>query len=94
MPRERSDNQAVDAFSAPKDLLVAAHREARKRRMSKSGFYRYCLAKEVGLSEREALRIAENPSIDAPRVMQSVGDNNSGPVSMRISYSKPKRKRK
>jgi len=41
MPRERSDNQAVDAFSAPKDLLVAAHREARKRRISKYGFYRY-----------------------------------------------------
>jgi hypothetical protein len=59
----RKPDQAVDAFSAPKTLLNAAHVEAKKRHMSKSGFYRYCLAKEVGYCEEDALRVAEHAGV-------------------------------
>ena len=62
MPGERKDSQKVEAFSAPKELLRAAQLEAKRRRLSKSGFYRYCLAKELGRGEAEALRIAEHAS--------------------------------
>lgn len=55
----RRTDQAVDAFSAPKDLLHAAQVEAKRRGLSKSGFYRYCLAKEVGYSDSAALALAE-----------------------------------
>lgn len=55
----RKPDQAVDAFSAPKDLLHAAQVEAKRRGLSKSGFYRYCLAKEVGYSDSAALAVAE-----------------------------------
>ncbi len=60
---KRKADQAVDAFSAPRSLLNAAHIEAKKRRMSKSGFYRYCLAREVGYSQAAALQIAEHAQI-------------------------------
>jgi hypothetical protein len=55
----RKSDQAVDAFSAPKDLLHAAQLEAKRRGLSKSGFYRYCLAKEVGYSDSAALALAD-----------------------------------
>lgn len=63
MPGERKESQKVEAFSAPKELLRAAQIEAKRRRLSKSGFYRYCLAKELGRGEAESLRIAEHASI-------------------------------
>lgn len=53
----------MDAFSAPKSLLETAKIVAAKKRMTKSGFYRYCLAKECGFSEEEAIRIAEPRAI-------------------------------
>jgi hypothetical protein len=81
MARNRSEDQAVDAFSAPKDLLRSAHLAAKKLRMSKSGFYRYCLARELGHSEKEALRIAENPRVDEFQVI------NGGPKKRKVKYS-------
>lgn len=59
----RDENQKVDAFSAPKDLLRKAQLEAKKRRWSKSGFYRYCLARELGYSEVESAHIAEHAAV-------------------------------
>ena len=55
----RAPTERVDTFSAPKALLVRAWEEAMRRGWTKSGFYRYCLAKECGLSEEEALRYAQ-----------------------------------
>lgn len=63
VPGARNEDQKVDAFSAPKDLLRAAGVEALKRGMTKSGFYRYCLAKECGYSEAEAVIYAEHGSV-------------------------------
>ena len=85
MSKERSESQAVDAFSAPKDLLRAAQVSAKKRRMTKSGFYRYCLAKEVGFSEQQALRMAENPSIGE---FQAIGT-----LRRKVNYRKKKEKK-
>src|SRR5437588_12542528 len=61
MARSRNDSEAVDAFSAPKELLALARRTAIVRGMTKSGLYRYCLAKEVGYPEEEAMRTAQHP---------------------------------
>lgn len=58
MTSKRSIDQAVDAFSAPKELLRAAQLEAKRRGMTKSGFYRYCLALELNYSEAEAEQFA------------------------------------
>ncbi len=58
MPSKRNADQAVDAFSAPKELLRAAQLEAKRRGMTKSGFYRYCLALKLGYSEEQALKFA------------------------------------
>lgn len=58
----RKSDQAVDAFSAPRTLLRAAQMEAKRRRMTKSAFYRFCLAKTLGHTEAEAMEIAEHAS--------------------------------
>ena len=60
MANSRAKDQGVDAFSAPKGLLSAAKKAAIKLRMTKSGFYRYALAHELGYSEPEALAVAEH----------------------------------
>jgi hypothetical protein len=60
MANSRAKDQRVDAFSAPKALLAAAKMAAIKLRMTKSGFYRYALAHELGYSESEALAVAEH----------------------------------
>ncbi len=91
MPRERSENQAVDAFSAPRDLLRAAHLLAKKRRMTKSGFYRYCLAKEVEYSEQEALRVADNPGVGAFGVIEPVSHKRQRRT---VRYAEHKRSQK
>ncbi|MDE1170442.1 MAG: hypothetical protein PW734_04400 [Verrucomicrobium sp.] len=83
MTRERREDQAVDAFSASRELLRAAHLEAKRRGMTKSGFYRYCLAKELGVSEEGALKVAEHAGAGQFEVMEA-------PRS--VSYAKPKRK--
>ena len=63
MPHVRNESEAVDAFSAPRVLLAAARKRAAALRMSKSGFYRYCLAKELGYDQAAALLVAEPRSI-------------------------------
>lgn len=71
MKKQRADHQTVDAFSAPRDLLRAAQEEAKRRRMTKSGFYRYCLAKELGMTGDEAEQLAAHASIGNFSVVQS-----------------------
>src|SRR5260370_33163197 len=99
MPRERSETQAVDAFSAPRDLLRSAHLLAKKRRMTKSGFYRYCLAKEVGYSEPDALRIAEHASIGTFQIIQNTGSGDQhisgeGAARRKVKFSRKKKGKK
>lgn len=53
VPHGRAKSEKVDAFSAPKSLLDAALLRARAKGWTKSGFYRYCLAKELGLADPE-----------------------------------------
>lgn len=64
----RSGDQKVEAFSAPLDLLQKARKEAAGRAMSKSGFFRYCLAKELGYSESEALAISRDIRMEKANV--------------------------
>ena len=63
MSHTRKDDQSVDAFSAPKDLLAKAKRRAVELKMTKSGFYRYCLAKALGYSEEEARLFSEHRAV-------------------------------
>lgn len=79
MPSQsRRSDQKVDAFSAPLSLLEKANKEALSRRMTKSGFYRYCLAKECGYSHEEAMALAEHRglinSLDQARLNESSGN--------------------
>lgn len=85
----RNPEQAVDTFSAPKSLLHLAHAEAKKRRMTKSGFYRYCLAKELDHDEATALRVAEHAGIGGFQTMSPP----KNPPQKPISYS-PLKQRK
>lgn len=63
MSHTRRNDQSVDAFSLPKKLLAESKDRAAKMRLTKSGFYRYCLAKELGYSEAEALLMAEHRAV-------------------------------
>jgi hypothetical protein len=59
----RHEAEKVDAFSAPRSLLAKAAAAALRKGMTKSGFYRYCLAKELGYDEAEALVFAEHGGV-------------------------------
>jgi hypothetical protein len=61
--RQRSDSQAVEAFSAPKELLLHARQRAVTLGMTMSGYLRYVVALELGYSEPEARDLALHPSI-------------------------------
>ena len=91
MSHTRKDDQSVDAFSAPKDLLAKAKSRASELKMTKSGFYRYCLAKALGYSEEDAKKFSEHRAVlnsvesnlmlaDKPGVLP--------PSSSKISYKK------
>lgn len=67
MPHTRADSQTVEAFSLNKDLLVRAKRRAVELKMSKSGYFRYCLALELGHPEPEAREIAAHGAVQALR---------------------------
>lgn len=54
MPHSRASDQKVEAFSAPRTLLKEAKARAHSLGMTKSGYFRYCLAKELGYSEVSA----------------------------------------
>lgn len=56
----RSEDQKVEAFSLPLDLFKRAMSRAADKSMTKSGYYRYCLAKDLGLTEEEALAISRD----------------------------------
>ena len=70
----------VDAFSAPKSLIAQAKREAAKRGMTKTGFYRYCLAKECGFSERDAASFSLHRGV-TNSISGAVLNESSGPNS-------------
>ena len=100
MARHRRDDQAVDAFSAPKELLEEARKVAYQKRMTKSGFYRYCLAKEMGFSENECLRLAEHASVyrmygpqpDEEEIgLRNKKARKTKPVTYKVSKSKKKK---
>ena len=61
----------------------------KSRRMSKSGFYRYCLAKEVGYGETEALRVAEHAGAGSFAVVDAPTKN----INYRDSAQPAKRKK-
>lgn len=63
MSHTRRSDQSVDAFSLPKKLLAESKARAAKLRMTKSGFYRYCLAKQLGYSEADAILLAEHRAV-------------------------------
>jgi phage protein D len=53
----------VEAFSASRDLIAKAKARAAQRGFNKSGFFRYCLAKELGYSEKQSLEMAAHSSV-------------------------------
>src|SRR5262245_33020060 len=67
MPHTRRQDQAVEAFSAPKSLLTKARDEALRRGFTKSGFFRYFMAIKVGYSEEESKAIAKHRAIQLTR---------------------------
>ena len=56
----RSEDQKVEAFSAPLSLLKLAQLKSAEKHMTRSGYYRYCLAKDLGYSEDEAITISRD----------------------------------
>jgi hypothetical protein len=63
MPHGRASSQKVEAFSAPRSLLAAVDALAKERRWTRSGFYRYCLALEVGYTREEAMQFVEHGGV-------------------------------
>ena len=63
MPHTRRDDQAVEAFSASKDLIARAKARAAELGMNKSGYFRYCLALELGYTEGQARSMAQHSSV-------------------------------
>ena len=87
MSHTRRNDQSVDAFSLPKKLLAESKARASKLRMTKSGFYRYCLAKELGYSEADALLLAEHRAVlnSVEHDLSSVVLNERSPSSEKVS---------
>jgi len=52
------DSQTIEAFSASRELLAQTKVRAAQLSMSKSGYFRYAIAKEMGYSETEARDIS------------------------------------
>lgn len=63
VPHTRGQDQAVEAFSLPKDLLKTAKQRAAEKGMTKSGYFRYCLGLEMGMTEEQARALALHGSI-------------------------------
>lgn len=63
MPNVRSAHQAVHAVSLSRDLLLQARRRAVEYGMTISGYFRYCLAIELGYSQRDARELAQHQVI-------------------------------
>lgn len=60
VPGVRKKGQTVDAFSLPASLLSAARLKAVSMGFTRSGYYRYALAKELGYGEEQARQLADN----------------------------------
>jgi len=58
MPHTRRTDQTVEAFGISRHLLAQARIRARDLGMTKSGYFRYAFAKELGYPEAEAREIA------------------------------------
>ncbi len=52
------DSQTIEAFSASREMLAQTKVRAAQLSMSKSGYFRYAIAKELGYSEGEARDIS------------------------------------
>ena len=80
--KQRSDAQAVEAFSAPKDLLRRARRRAVSLGMTMSGYLRYVVALELGYSPAEARDLALHPSVHKLRrpAQPAFPTQSAGPV--------------
>ena len=80
--KQRSDTQAVEAFSAPKDLLRRARRRAVSLGMTMSGYLRYVVALELGYSAAEAKDMALHPSVHQLRrpAQATLQTQSAGPV--------------
>ena len=63
MSHTRRKDQSVDAFSLPTSLLEKVKERAASLKMTRSGFYRFCLAKELGFSEEDARVFAEHRAV-------------------------------
>lgn len=63
MDKERKADQQIASFSAPKSLIALADAEARKRKMNRTGFFRFCLAKELGYSDDAAKEMSMHMSV-------------------------------
>jgi hypothetical protein len=77
--RERAADQAVEAFSIPRELRQAATDKAHSMGMTKSGFYRYCIALGVGLDESVARNLGQFMPV-ARHLMQHPFSLNDGSV--------------
>ena len=78
---KRKSGQTVEAFSISVDLLTQAKRRAATMGMSRSGFYRYCLAKELGYSTEDARRFAEH------RALLNLRDGAHYPLAAAVSLN-------
>jgi hypothetical protein len=94
---KRKEGQTTDSFSLSADLLAKADRRAKEKEMSRSGFYRYCLAKELGYSPEAALALAEHRAVVNLREAASYGSApagcvimNDGPASSGLDEAKTK----
>lgn len=79
MQHARKSDQTADAFSLPTELLQKVRDRAAELGMTKSGFYRYCLAKELGHDEETARAYSLHRA-----VLNTLESNSSkaSPVSM------------
>jgi len=68
----RADDQAVEAFSASKSLLKEAKRRAAEIGMSKSGYFRSALAKDLGYDEGEAKELAFSRPVRLARARYAI----------------------
>lgn len=85
MSHTRRKDQSVDAFSLPVELLAKAKARASALQMTRSGYYRYCLAIELGYTEAEARQFAVHRAVlNSIESVVSVGvdKTNSGPTDL------------
>jgi hypothetical protein len=94
MSHTRRSDQSVDAFSLPVDLLAQAKARAAAMKMTKSGFYRYCLARTLGYSEDEARKFSVHRAVlnsveTALRLTEVSSSNGSDHANYLAAKAKP-----